>query len=551
LFHPNPLFIEEFGEGRLSNEFEPLFKRLGPEDKKILFFLANLYEAAPSALIEKWMRSPFIFQHLHRLKSLGILSGGGSEPCQIAWTGFKAFLLEQMGSEEIQKLNDQLLSASNNPDLEAFFSSESRFFHQAHGGDPLLSAEGWAFFGDWAARRGLSQSAYEYYTRAHDRLSRDRTERRFELAVDRGKCLISAGRLNEAKSFFESLLKSYASHRESKPEFFSKIHERLGLIEMKRGNLKKARQRFEEALSLLENRNDLLPQSLGIKNFLASLNLLEGNYAEAIRGFRENYERAQRDLPWDRRRILTNNDLGEALLQNGQEREAITHWEECVEDLKKREDQNPLVRCYYQLSLAYQKIGEEEKGYRYLLEALAALRDLQNPELELRIYNALANLRKKRDPEKALECYEKALACAFHIQDAYSTAVILLNMGFLEAEQGHWEKVKHCLNQGIAYLEGAHGQEAQLHLLHQAGELGLARACLALAQAPEALAHAKTAMALVEKNPEVSAEKFETLLILRAALEFSGKHSEAERCERLLEKIAETPEEKQKLKELA
>jgi hypothetical protein len=58
-------------------------------------------------------------------------------------------------------------------------------------------------------------------------------------------------------------------------------------------------------------------------------------------------------------------------------------------------------------------------------------------------------------------------------------------------------------------------------------------------------------MALVEKNPHIALEKFDTLWILREALELSGKRSEAERCERPLEKIAQSPEEKQKLEELA
>ncbi|MCC7344944.1 MAG: hypothetical protein IT573_08390, partial [Deltaproteobacteria bacterium] len=50
--------------------------------------------------------------------------------------------------------------------------------------------------------------------------------------------------------------------------------------------------------------------------------------------------------------------------------------------------------------------------------------------------------------------YEAALDTAFQGHEPLSIAVVLLNMGFLLAEMGQAARARHCLDQGLRFLDG-------------------------------------------------------------------------------------------------
>src|SRR4030095_14673800 len=219
------------------------------------------------------------------------------------------------------------------------------------------SASAWASFGDADARRGLWQSAEEHYERALAKLKPSDSETRLEYAIQRGKCLVGKNELGKAREFFQSLLREFSGRVKSMPRSLTKIYERLGVIETKRGHLGEAREYFEKGIGLLGPAREPLEHYLALRNFLAGLALAEGKGKEAIAAVRESHEKAQRQLPWERRRVLTNNDLGAALWKAGLFEEAVAHWTQSLEDLRRREDKTPLIRCYYQMAQAHLERG--------------------------------------------------------------------------------------------------------------------------------------------------------------------------------------------------
>ncbi len=510
LYQPTALFSQEFVEEPGAAEFENLFTKLPELEKELLTVLSLLYEPLAGEALEKIIGSEAVYPMLNRFGVQGLVLEGSNGVFQIANPKLKQFALSLLSPEETRKRYDALVGFAGREELKKFFSAEALRYYQAHGDDPELAAEGWAYFADLSSQRGLWESAFEYYSNAFDKTSETNIEKQFEYSVQRGKCLIQRNLLTEAKQFFKSLLVQFSEQRHSKPEIFAKIYERLGVIEAKKGNFQQAQDNFYQGLACLDPGYEPLEQYLALRNFLAGLDLTQGNFEAAIEEFQDTYEIAQAKLPWERRRILTNNDLGAALLKSGQFEAAVNHWLLLIEDYKNREDKGPQVRCLYQLGQAYLNRSEAAPALKYLQMALENSKGMQNFEMELRIDNSLANLYRSRDPDKSLEMYERALDASFQTQDAFSTGVVLLNMGFLLEAKGQYARAKHCLNQGLNHLAGLPDAEAKYFTYFHAAHLGLARIAAELLQAPEALKNANRAHQLMEEHG-LEEESFDTL----------------------------------------
>lgn len=372
---------------------------------------------------------------------------------------FQREFAEDGSPDEIQRRHDRLAEAGGDP--------EQIRYHRARGSEPLAAARALAESGDEYARRALWQSAQECYTKAYQRTPAEDTERRFQYSIDQGKCLVQRGLLDEAHHFFSGLLKTFQSEKQKNRLFLAKICERLGLLETKRGRIDRAREYFVSGVRCLEPGREPLEQYLGLKNFLAGLDLAEGKVEAAVRSYRESFAAAE-SLPWERRRVLTNNDLGAALLKQGNIEGAVAHWEALLPDLEKREDRKPLVRCLFQIGNAHSSRGSRELALEFLEKARRAGQDMQNFEMELRIFNALANELKESDPQRALEMYERGLDAAFQTPDVFSTAVLFLNMGHLLAELRQSAQARYCLSQGIQSLSSLPTQESHGPMLREA-----------------------------------------------------------------------------------
>lgn len=541
LFHPTPLFIEEFRADTGMEEFASRLAKLTDLERDILGQLAHMHGPVGGEFFETLFASKDVYPALSRLTALRLVRGEGLENLQIAENSFKNFLLESVPPDRQKAAHDTLLARE---DALAWLENSEIHFHMARGSDASASARGWAFFGEECARRGLWESAFEYYSNAFDIVPASAVEKKFEYSVARGRCLIQRNLLKDAQQFFRSLLVEFADQRGGRPEIFAKIFERLGVIETKLGNADKARDHFYQGLTCLDPGYEPLEQYLAIRNFLAGLDLQQGHFEAAIDEFRETYEAAQRKLPPERRRILTNNDLGAALLKAGHFQEAVSHWEELVSDLKTREDKNPLARCYFQMGQAFFNRGDARKAEHYLTLAQESAKDLQNFELSLRIDNSLANLYRGKDDERALAMYEKALDAVFHTADPYSTAVVLLNMGFLLESQGQYARAKHYLVQSLGYLTEADLPAEKAIPLFHAAYLTLARCSAEILQAREALEYAAHAARLAESLPELKTARFETALVSWLAETLNGRAEEAALREAYLKRSARTPETK-------
>jgi Serine/threonine protein kinase len=448
LFHPNDLFLQKLSGATPSEGFAASLTGLNELEIEILEWLAFGYPALPEKILEELLPGQRVHTSLRRLLYLGVTQELEEGVYRIISGRFRDFLLAKFTDQE-KESRHQIIADLAKAEPSGL-SEEALLFHRAHALDSLDKARAWRDFGESSGRKGLWQSAGDYFQKALE--CAPDAELRFQCSIDIGRSLLQGGRNQEARVYFEDLLNTLRSEKRQNPSFMAKIYERLGVIERKEMNLEKAREYFASGVSCLGSDRGLVEQVLGLKNFIAELELASGNYDGAIEIFTETFRLAQ-TLPWEIRRILTNNDLGAALMKAGRSEEAIAHWNSQLEDLKLREDKIPWVRCLYQLGQVFAELHQNEKALAYLQQAKAALPAIRSAELEIRIFNALANLAKESHPAKALENYELALDAAFRTHDPFSTGVVLLNMGFLLAEMKQLARARHCLIQGLSYLE--------------------------------------------------------------------------------------------------
>ncbi len=490
LLNPTPIFLQQLKDA--ASLLEP--KQAAPLisysslESELLSILSIIYKPVSGEFLEKILGTEEIYPLLRRLQAQEILAQEEGGTYQFNSSALKNFVSEKLQKEQLEQLHDRFLYFQETSGDQNYFTEDVVYFHASRGSSRLLQAQGWGYFGDQFSRKGLWQSALEFYTRAYEALPADQMEKRLEFSIHRSKCLIQKNQLQEADTLFNELLKQVKGKEQEYAPFLAKIYERLGVMENKKGNAVKAQEYFEEGLKHTPN-HPPSEQYLALKNFLAGLKLQTGKYSEAISEFQQSDELAKQ-LPWEKRRVLTNNDLGAALVKNGQSEEAIQHWKNQLEDLEGREDKNPLARVYFQLGQTMMDKGEPEVGYSYLLQALEASKTTQNFELQLRIHNALANYFKGKDNEKALEMYENALDFALHLQDNFSTAVVLLNMGFLLAELEVYPRAKHSLTQGLKHLEEIPEATKKYPAMFQEGYSELAKLCEKLGQKEEAKQYA-------------------------------------------------------------
>lgn len=543
LYSPSQLFIKQFDIHDNSQGFS-IYDKLNQSEKKLITIMSLLYEPMPVEFFVAYFGNIDLLRDIRKLESQSyILDKNGSY--FISHHQLKNEALRALSEKEKIKIYDQLSQLATDTKFHSFFSQEAHYYYQAHASNKALAYQAWDYFGELYLKKGLWNSALKIYEEAEELIPQDNLHKKIELSIKKGRCLIPMLRLEEAEKIFQKLLSDIPQLSNQNSSDCAKIYERLGVIALKKSELSEARGYFEKGLEILGDFREPLDQYLALRNFLASIDMMENKFEQAIQDYEETYILSQR-LPPEKRRILTNNDLGYAYLKSGQNEKAIEHWLGLIQDLESRDDKTPLIRVYYQLGQSYLNNDEDDKALQFLEKAKQSSQGLQNFEMELRIFNALANLyNKENKDDKALEMYEKALECTFQVSEPYSTAVILINMGALCNSSKQFAQAKHALNQAINYLSTIEKSKEKHTSLYQIIYRELAKASAELLQAEDSLDYAEKSHKLSESTALSQSEEFETLLTLWQAYSINKDKENSIKIEQILKEKAINQEEKQ------
>ncbi len=211
--------------------------------------------------------------------------------------------------------------------------------------------------------------------------------------------------------------------------------ERLGLLAMRRRDLREARRFFSEALSFLAG--DGAAAKIRIENYVASVDLREGNIEKAIERFERSASVAEKILSAEQRRKIANNELGEALLALGRPADAVEILRKELALAEESSDAQKTASRHYLLgnALRHDELGKLDEARRHYEEGLKLARKHRLVEAQVRLLNGLGNLMLKiGKPKEALAHYQEGLKLAQQIEGETTGVEIMIGMG-LAAQQ--------------------------------------------------------------------------------------------------------------------
>jgi transcriptional regulator with PAS, ATPase and Fis domain/serine/threonine protein kinase len=217
---------------------------------------------------------------------------------------------------------------------------------------------------------------------------------------------------------------------------------------------------FEQAKELLIAAHEIYKtnelsvfENLKTQNFLAYLNLRQGNKEKAIQLFEDSLNQANEKLQAKEISKLGNLDLGAAYLDVRQFEKAIKRLEIELKQHEDNQDMSHKIQCLYNLALAHTGLDKEEEAMKLFLQVVDHSKNRQDLAYLLRAYNGLGNLLQKTDIEKSLEYYQNAIETSLAIKDYRSAAASLQNIAGLRSTKGAYTQAIENLELCLVYID--------------------------------------------------------------------------------------------------
>jgi class 3 adenylate cyclase len=214
-----------------------------------------------------------------------------------------------------------------------------------------------------------------------------------------------------------------------------------------------AQARLEKSLEICLNGND--PGKLpDIYRMYGIVREAQGNPSESHQYFTLSYQSS-----------LENKDsvgLSKALnslgISNqyylGKYQQAIDYYTEAIAINKALGRTSGLGNNYYNLSTSYASLGNTVMAIANQLEALKHFERTHDTVGIQDAYNSIGNTYSlQRDPDKAMEYFEKSLNLSLRTKDKVSQALVLINIGNVYAESENFTLAGENLREGVLLLE--------------------------------------------------------------------------------------------------
>lgn len=175
--------------------------------------------------------------------------------------------------------------------------------------------------------------------------------------------------------------------------------------------------------------------------FKGKKQVIIGNYELAIATLQKAEQLAQKSKN-KKATVLILLEFGKAYQFNAEHAKAIRLYETAYKLYEKNKASNEFLRVLTSLIDYYRSIGNWEKAYKYMNEALRLSKRVKmNAEVEIRLYNRIAAVENERmRPEKSFAYSQHALQLAEKNKLDYLSAVSLNEIGFYFENKREYEK---------------------------------------------------------------------------------------------------------------
>lgn len=257
------------------------------------------------------------------------------------------------------------------------------------------------------------------------------------------------------------LLTEIASATDRMPPGEERIHLRIEELEKEiwlaihEGNSAKAKNKIEASRALLPEAKGLRPEVvLRIENFEAFLLDSEGQHEKAVEIFSRTHRQWKERLDETQKKAVVNNDLGIALMHQGNDRAAVDAFLEFLDFYKTLPDSFFKNRCHYNLGECFSRLNDFATATGHYQEAVSGARNDKQWNLLLRAYNGLGNATlKQKKREEALTYYERAFDLARYLKDTLSASAIAQNVAGIRRQGGDLKGGLESLNHSLKLLD--------------------------------------------------------------------------------------------------
>lgn len=372
----------------------------------------------------------------------------------------RAYLLKQIAQDELPALHRQIAES-----IEATY--------------PNTPANAERLAGHWR-QAGETAKAYRYALMAGEYLIRltaeyERAERLLRSALDpeteRARVFALLGEAALRRGQFEIATGHYQiALTDADPALQVRIYNGLSEIARQTSQWDASTQYARTALDLARGQNDSVNAALSLSN-VGSVFVAKGDYKSA----KEVYEQALalQEERGDRATVLGN--LGIALYGMSQFAAAITVQEESLTLYQEVGNRRGIALTFNRLAAAYFQLGEYDRARAYHEDSLAMMKTIGDP---MGVYDSLNNLGMisyvQGDYEKAQLRFEEALRVARHLGDSIRIARVLNNVGASLKEQGRYGDAREHVEEAIS-INRSRGDERELaYALNSLGDLRVA-----------------------------------------------------------------------------
>lgn len=279
-----------------------------------------------------------------------------------------------------------------------------------------------------------------------------RAYERTHLYDDAAVCYRQLGRLRAKTAFAQRELKIMSS------EF-------LGVMEMRRRRIKRARRWFDQAAKQLWKSPKSIALRLKIENYLAGCDLREGLLEEAVARFERTASVAKSKLAKRERLAITNNELGEALLQIGDVHQALAILERELEHATEAGDHGGMANRHYLIgnALRHDDIRRYDDALHHYMEGSRIARARHMLKLMVQLQNGLGNLNLKMGrPDAALDHYREGLRLAQQVAGETTSVEIMIGMGLAAQKLNRPNDIIEYFEAALDFSGGPKGHAAGL-----------------------------------------------------------------------------------------
>lgn len=225
-------------------------------------------------------------------------------------------------------------------------------------------------------------------------------------------------------------------------------------------------------IELAQNQGDDKEEALSYI-LLGKTRYVQEKYEQALESYLKALEIIEReDLKEIFSRIHAHIGITYFLLNDYSK--AIIHLKGSVEYENKKSIENRKISCFNTLGNVYVKIGDYPSALQYYLEALKILEIANNDFAVMsRVINNIGIIYTElKNPDKAIEFYNRALAISGQTKDKQLKSTLLSNLGICYLDKSDFNKAENYFYKGLEVI-GSESNAAKAYILNNLGTIYL------------------------------------------------------------------------------